>query len=72
MLLLTGAILTNFVKIIRTKTSSLRPAQLTLLSCGSKRRGEEGKRWKRISNPPLFPSPPPTSTFNVCHAGYSF
>ena len=60
MLLPTGAILSNFVKIITTKTSSLRPAQLTLLSCGRKRRGDEGKRWKGIPNPPpRFPLPDP-------------
>ena len=60
MLLLTGAILSNLVKIITTKTSSLRPAQLTLLSCRRKRRGE-GEKGGRGSPtpPPLFPSPPP-------------
>ena len=59
MLVLTGAILSNFVKIITTKTSFLRPAQLTLLSCGRKRRGEGEKGGGRSSNPPLFPLPPP-------------
>ena len=72
MLVLTGAILSNFVKIITTKTSFLRPAQLTLLSCGRKRRGEGEKGRGGSSNPPAFsPPPPPTSPFNVCHAGYS-
>ena len=62
MLLLTGAILSNFVKIITTKTSSLRPAQLTLLSCRRKRTGE-GEKGGRGSPPPprlfLLPTPPP-------------
>ena len=68
MLLLTGAILSNFVKIITTKTSSLRPPQVTLLSCGRKRRGEEGRRWKGIPNPPAFPlpAPPPPYIYIQC------
>ena len=63
MLLLTGAILSNFVKIITTKTSSLRPAQLTLLSCRRKRTGEGEKGGRGSPPPPLgffsFPPPPP-------------
>ena len=59
MLVLTGAILSNFVKIITTKTSFLRPAQLTLLSCGRKRRGEGEKGRGGSSNPPAFSPPPP-------------
>ena len=65
MLLLTGAILSNFVKIITTKTSSLRPAQLTLLSCRRKRRGEGEKGGRGSPTSPSAFSPPPPPHISI-------